>query len=64
MPENVRLTRQEQEDLRRKATEMNKALIAKGKQPLKDSELLHKILAKAINRARLKTNGEIEIEDE
>lgn len=63
MPENIRLTRQEQEDLRKKAVEINKQLVAKGKQPVKDSELAHRILEQAIKRTRLTASGEIIVDD-
>ncbi|MGN2436279.1 hypothetical protein [Pseudomonas syringae] len=44
MATNVRLTTAEQEAIRQKAIEFNKILIKQGKQPLRDSELVHKMV--------------------
>ena len=62
MAENIRLTKREQEQLRKKATEINKLLINRGKEPVKDSELLHKILEKTITYVKIDKAGEIYIE--
>ena len=64
MPTNVRLTQSEQETLRQKAIEINKLLIKQGRQPLRDSELVHKILEKSLAYAQLTSEGEIVIEYE
>jgi len=64
MPTNVRLTQSEQEALRQKAIEINKLLIKQGRQPLRDSELVHKILEKSLTYAQLTSEGEIVIEYE
>ncbi|TKD46232.1 hypothetical protein [Azotobacter chroococcum] len=64
MPTNVRLTQQEQEQLRQKAIEINKLLVKQGRQPLKDSELVHKILEKSLPYAQITANGEVVIESE
>lgn len=64
MPTNIRLTQQEQELLRQKAIEINKALVKQGKQPLRDSELVHKILEKALPSVRLTQSGEVALEVE
>lgn len=64
MPTNVRLTQSEQEALRQKAIEINKLLIKQGRQPLRDSELVHKILEKSLACAQLTSEGEIVIEYE
>ncbi|EGH28949.1 hypothetical protein PSYJA_08208 [Pseudomonas syringae pv. japonica str. M301072] len=64
MATNVRLTNAEQEAIRQKAIEINKLLIKKGMQPLRDSELVHKILEKSVPYAKLNENGEIVIEKE
>jgi hypothetical protein len=61
---NVRLTQSEQEAIRQKAIEFNKLLIKQGRQPLRDSELVHKILEKSVPYARLTESGEIFIEAE
>lgn len=59
MPTNIRLTQQEQEQLRQKAIEINKLLVKQGRQPLRDSELAHKILEKSVTCAQLNSNGEV-----
>jgi len=64
MATNVRLTNAEQEAIRQKAIEINKLLIKKGLQPLRDSELVHKILEKSVPYARLTESGEVVIEVE
>ncbi len=47
----VRLNDREQELLRKKCVELNKALINKGLMPIKDSELVHIILDQCIEAA-------------
>lgn len=64
MPTNIRLSKQEQEDLRKKAIEINKLLISKGKEPLKDSEIVHIILEKSITYVKVNKEGELYIEPE
>lgn len=64
MATNVRLTTGEQEAIRQKAIEFNKILIRQGKQPMRDSELVHKILEKSVPYARLSDDGEVMIEPE
>lgn len=64
MATNVRLTQQEQEAIRQKAIEFNKLLIKQGRQPMRDSELVHKILEKSVAYARLTESGEVVIESE
>lgn len=63
MPSTLRLTPREQEELRKKCTEINKLLIKKGRQPLRDSELAHKILEISITYARAGESGDIHIGD-
>lgn len=62
MPTNVRLTQQEQEQLRQKAIEINKLLVKQGRQPLRDSELVHKILEKSVPYIQLTADGELFVE--
>lgn len=64
MPTNVRLTQAEQEAVRQKAIEINKLLIKQGRQPLRDSELVHKILEKSVACVQLNAAGEIVLEVE
>ena len=63
MGKMLRLTDEEEELLRKKAVEINKALINKGMQPVKDSELAHAVLKQAIRSAyvvdgKIRTTGE------
>lgn len=48
MATNLRLTIEEQEQLRNKSIEINKKLVSEGQAPLKESELMHKILKEII----------------
>jgi len=64
MATNVRLTQSEQEAIRQKAIEFNKLLIKQGRQPMRDSELVHKILEKSVPYARLTESGDVVIESE
>lgn len=59
MATNVRLNDMEQEAIRKKCIEINKLLIGNNKEPLKDSELVHKILDLSITYAKVSTKGEI-----
>lgn len=63
MPSTLRLSDQEQEQLRKKCTEINKLLIKQGREPLRDSELAHKILEKSMPYVRLGESGEIRIDE-
>lgn len=56
---NVRLNDWEQEEIRKKAVEINKKLIEKGKQPIRDSRLVHEILEQCIKRAEVTASGDI-----
>jgi hypothetical protein len=62
MPVTIRLSPWEQEALRNKCIEINKLLIKKGQEPLKDSELAHKILEKSIGYTKLGVEGDIVID--
>lgn len=57
MSKLLRLSESEQEAARLKAIEINKLLIKRGLPPLKDSELLHKILELSISYAKLSPEG-------
>lgn len=59
----VRLTTEEQNDLRKKCIEINKLLIKNNKMPVKESELIHKILEKTIPYVQVNNSGEIYIEE-
>lgn len=60
---NLRLSDWEQNELRKKCTEINKLLIKENKEPMKDSELAHAILKKAITNVKLDKNNNIYIEE-
>ena len=64
MPATIRLSNSEQELIRQKAIEVNKSLIKHGKQPLKDSEIVHKILEKTVPYIQVNASGEIVIGSE
>jgi len=59
MPTNIRLTQGEQEALRKKAVDVNKELVKRGMQPLKDSELVHTFLQRAIEGIEVSASGQI-----
>ena len=62
MSKTMRLSDAEEEAIRQKAIEINKLLVNRGLSPLKDSELVHKILAKAVPCVQLGKDGEIVLE--
>jgi len=64
MSKTLRLSDGEQEAIRQKAIEINRLLIKQGMQPMRDSELVHKILEKSLPYVRLGTDGVIVIEQE
>lgn len=51
MAKSLRLSEEEQELIRKKAVEINKVLVSKGIEPLKDSELAHEILKQGLKNA-------------
>ncbi|UIJ74334.1 hypothetical protein LXF01_08735 [Acinetobacter sp. SH20PTE14] len=57
MVQSVRLNEQEQELLRKKAVELNKVLIQKGQQPLRDSELVHILIEEGLDLIEVGTSG-------
>lgn len=59
MPATLRLTKEEQKQLREKCIEINKLLIAREMPPLQESELAHEILSKTIRYVKLSKNGEL-----
>lgn len=64
MPTNIRLSQAEQEALRKKAIEINKELVKRGMQPLKDSELVHSFLEKAISNLEVSAGGAVVLHNE
>ncbi|WP_347473217.1 hypothetical protein ABEF86_07975 [Acinetobacter thermotolerans] len=61
MVQSVRLNEKEQELLRKKAVELNKALILKGQQPIRDSELVHILIEEGINLVEINNSGKLTI---
>lgn len=59
MVKMFRLNTEEQERLRNLAVEVNKERIKKGREPVKDSELLHEILDEAFKIIVVSTTGNI-----
>lgn len=57
MVQSVRLNEQEQEALRKKAVELNKVLIQKGQQPLRDSELVHILIEEGLDLIEVGNSG-------
>lgn len=64
MAKMLRLTDDEEEALRVKAVEINKLLINKGLQPMKDSEIAHAILKECIKKAFIMADGKIRVTGE
>ena len=59
MADMLRLNSKEKELLRNKAVELNKKLIAKKCEPVKDTELAHLILEQAIELAEVSESGKV-----
>lgn len=64
MPATIRLTNAEQEAIRQKCIEINKLLVKRGMPPMRDSELVHKILEKTVAYVQISASGEVVIEAE
>jgi len=62
MAANLRYNKKEEELLRKKCVEINKVLVAKEKQPLRDSELAHFVLENAIPYVKITKSGKLVIE--
>lgn len=59
MTTSVRLNETEKELIRKKSIEINKKLISMGKQPLRDSQIVHEILEKALQKIEVGESGEL-----
>ena len=55
--ENLRLSKTEDELIRKKCIEVNKILVSKEKAPLKESELAHFILENTISLVKVNNSG-------
>lgn len=64
MAKTFRLSDEEDERIRKKCIEINKLLVRMGKQPLRDSEFLHKVIDKAIEMAEVSPGGEILVREQ
>jgi len=62
MSKSLRLSDGEQEAIRQKAIEINRLLVKQGRQPLRDSELAHKIIELSISYIALSAEGEVVLE--
>lgn len=63
MPATLRLSASEQEALRQKCIDINKLRIKKGRQPLKDSELAHFVIERAVPFVHVNADGELLLEE-
>lgn len=61
MVQSVRLNDIEQEKLRKKAVELNKLLIQKNQQPVRDSELVHILIEQGIELIEINNSGKLVI---
>lgn len=62
MPATLRLTANEQEQLRQKCIEINKLLVKKGLSPIRDSELAHFLLEKSVGYVDLDEKGNLHLD--
>ncbi|MFK5891208.1 MAG: hypothetical protein QM486_10825 [Flavobacteriaceae bacterium] len=60
--ENLRLSKKESEELRKKCIEINKILVSKEKAPIRESELAHFILYKSTTYVKITKSGEMIID--
>ncbi|OAM19342.1 hypothetical protein HMPREF2541_01680 [Eikenella sp. HMSC061C02] len=58
---NLRINDTEKELIRKVSIDTNRKLVNLGKMPLKESELVHVILQKALKRTQIDEEGNIEI---
>lgn len=61
MVQSVRINDKEQELLRKKAVELNKVLIQKGQQPVRDSELIHILIDEGLELLEVGNSGTVKI---
>lgn len=57
----LRIKESQEEKIRQIAISFNKKLVQMGKQPMRDSELVHELLNEALEKAMLNENGKVEI---
>ncbi|MCH7341477.1 mobilization protein [Acinetobacter higginsii] len=63
MSKTVRLTDAEQEAVRKKAVALNKKLMERNKQPMKDSEVVHAVIELALEKLNVGSSGTLILED-
>lgn len=56
---SVRLNDWEQEQIRKKAVEINQKLIKQGMQPMRDSQLVHAVLEQSLPHVELNIKGKV-----
>lgn len=62
MPATLRLTKDEQRKAELKCREINKLLVNMERAPIQESELLHLVIDRTIDRVKVNKRGEIVIE--
>ncbi|MGQ0978847.1 mobilization protein [Acinetobacter baumannii] len=63
MAKTVRLSDEEQEAIRIKAVALNKKLMEKNKQPLRDSEVVHAVINLALEKISVGASGNLILEE-
>ena len=61
MVKSERINDEEQELLKKKAVELNKVLIQKGQQPLRDSEIVHILIDEGLELLEVGNSGQVKI---
>lgn len=59
----IRLNQKNQELLRQKAIEINKILVKNSKQPLRDSQIMSKIITLGLKNTKWANDGEIYLDE-
>ena len=59
MPKTVKLSAWEQKKLHEQVIKLNKILIGENRKPIKESELVHKILEQTITKTGVSASGTI-----
>lgn len=58
----LRIKPKQKEEVRKKAIEINKLLIKKGMEPLKDSELIHAVIDEGIKIVMVTEDGRVKLD--
>lgn len=59
----LRIKDTQNENIRRLSVNINKKLVQLGKEPMRDSELVHELLNEALERASIDDNGNVTIKN-